>query len=251
MKPVCAIPSLPMARLHAERSRLPAAPTRPTSNAAGAQRSRGVSGRRGQRLPRPLARHVRARRTRRYSARQGATAPPPAQPAATRHGHATTLSKRLRTAAHLLGANLGTRIITIHWGGFDTHTNQLAARTSSSRSSRARSARSRPTSKARGIDQRVATLVFSEFGRRVKETPERRGRQGRGHRPRRGRPDAGDGHAASRAASRPTGRAATRQPTCVPARTTPARATCKVPTDFRSVYMAVIEEWLGGDDPEA
>ena len=28
----------------------------------------------------------------------------------------------LKTAATLLAANLGTRIITIHWGGFDTHT---------------------------------------------------------------------------------------------------------------------------------
>ena len=41
-----------------------------------------------------------------------------------------TLSTRLRTAAHLLGANLGTRIITIHWGGFDTHTNQLTGQDS-------------------------------------------------------------------------------------------------------------------------
>ena len=38
-----------------------------------------------------------------------------------------TLGNRLRLAAHLLAANLGTRIITIHWGGFDTHSGQLAS----------------------------------------------------------------------------------------------------------------------------
>ena len=38
-----------------------------------------------------------------------------------------TLGTRLKTAATLLAANLGTRVITIHWGGFDTHTGQIAA----------------------------------------------------------------------------------------------------------------------------
>ena len=37
------------------------------------------------------------------------------------------LGTKLRTAATLLWANLGTRVITIHWGGFDTHTGQLGS----------------------------------------------------------------------------------------------------------------------------
>ena len=41
--------------------------------------------------------------------------------------NANTLSVRLRTAAYLLKSLPGTRIITIHWGGFDTHTNQITS----------------------------------------------------------------------------------------------------------------------------
>ena len=47
-------------------------------------------------------------------------------PANPLYPNTSTLSTRLRTAAHLLAANLGTRVITIHWGSFDTHTGQLA-----------------------------------------------------------------------------------------------------------------------------
>jgi uncharacterized protein (DUF1501 family) len=40
--------------------------------------------------------------------------------------NANTLSKRLQTAAYLID-KLGTQIVTIHWGGFDTHTGQIAS----------------------------------------------------------------------------------------------------------------------------
>ena len=80
-----------------------------------------------------------------------------------------TLSTRLRTAAHLLAANLGTRIITIHWGSFDTHTGQLAGQDRQlAELSRALGAFKADLT-ARGIEQNVCTLVFSEFGRRVRE----------------------------------------------------------------------------------
>ena len=68
----------------------------------------------------------------------GAYAPPAGSyPTTARRPTLTTLSKRLQMAAHMIDV-LGTQIITIHWGGFDTHTGQLVARTGSSRSSRAR-----------------------------------------------------------------------------------------------------------------
>ena len=63
----------------------------------------------------------------------------------------------------------GTRVITIHWGGFDTHTGQLASQDRQLiELSRALGAFKADLT-ARGIEHRVSTLVFSEFGRRVRE----------------------------------------------------------------------------------
>ena len=31
----------------------------------------------------------------------------------------------------------------------------------------------------------------------------------------------------------------------------PNQGNLQVPTDFRSVYMSVLKDWLGGDDPES
>src|SRR5262249_58801191 len=79
------------------------------------------------------------------------------------------LSTRLKLAAHLLAANLGTRIITIHWGGFDTHSDQIAGQDPQLKElSRALGAFKADLT-TRGIEDKVCTLVFSEFGRRVEE----------------------------------------------------------------------------------
>jgi uncharacterized protein (DUF1501 family) len=163
--------------------------------------------------------------------------------------NASTLSTRLRLAAHLLSANLGTRIITIHWGGFDTHTNQIAAQDKQlAELSRALGA-FRADLLSRGIEQRVATLVFSEFGRRVKETPNSAADV----------KDAGTDHGAGglmlAMGSGVRGGFASEWPGCAPNQlvpiNNPGQGNLKVPTDFRSVYKAVIEEWLGDPDPQA
>ncbi len=170
----------------------------------------------------------------------------PANPAYPSTG---TLSSRLRMAAHLLAANLGTRVITIHWGGFDTHTNQLTAQDKQlAELSRALGAFQADLT-ARGIDQRVATLVFSEFGRRVRETPESTA----------GANDAGTDHGAGglmlAMGSGVRGGFAADWPGCRPQDLVPAnnaaQGNLQVPTDYRSVYKAVVEEWLGDDDPQA
>jgi uncharacterized protein (DUF1501 family) len=172
-----------------------------------------------------------------------------AAPANALYPNSGTLSSRLRMAAHLLAANLGTRIITIHWGGFDTHTNQLGAQDKQlAELSRALGAFQADLT-ARGIDGRVATLVFSEFGRRVKETPDSTPGAG----------DAGTDHGAGglmlAMGTGVRGGFAADWPGCrpqdlVPANN-PAQGNLQVPTDFRSVFKAVIEEWLGDDDPAA
>src|SRR5215813_9520534 len=91
---------------------------------------------------------------------------PPANP---NYPNTGTLSTRLKLAAHLLAANLGTRIVTIHWGGFDTHSDQLKSQDAQLMElSRALGAFKADLT-ARGIEDRVSTLVLSEFGRRAAE----------------------------------------------------------------------------------
>ena len=77
------------------------------------------------------------------------------------------LSTRLQLAAILLSANLGVKVITIDWGSLDTHGNQLASQDPQLVTLSRALAAFRDDLVARGIEGRVMTVVFSEFGRRV------------------------------------------------------------------------------------
>jgi uncharacterized protein (DUF1501 family) len=155
-----------------------------------------------------------------------------------------TLGNRLRTAAHLLAANLGTRVITIHWGGFDTHTGQIASQDRQLIEFSRALAAFRADLVRLGIEQRVATLVFSEFGRRVKEN-------GTGT-------EAGTDHGAGglmfAMGSAVRGGFASYWPGCETAERTPAnenQGNLQVPTDYRSVYYSVLAEWLDEQNPQS
>jgi uncharacterized protein (DUF1501 family) len=144
------------------------------------------------------------------------------------------LSQRLQLAAHLFH-NLGTRIVTIHWGGFDTHSGQIAGQDAQLKVFSAALAAFQADLVQRGIDGRVATLVFSEFGRRVGENA-----------------SAGTDHGAGglmlALGTGVKGGLAAQWPGCQPGQL--VGGNLAVPTDFRSVYAAVVGEWLG-DDPQA
>jgi uncharacterized protein (DUF1501 family) len=154
------------------------------------------------------------------------------------------LGNKLKIAAHLLAANLGTRVITIHWGGFDTHTGQLASQDRQLiEFSRALSA-FRADLVRLGIEQRVATLVFSEFGRRVREN-------GSGT-------EAGTDHGAGglmfAMGSAVRGGFASDWPGCEVSERTPQnenQGNLQVPTDYRSVYYSVLAEWLDEQNPQS
>lgn len=236
-KPVCAIPSLPMSgfthgqstfggtntNLNAPINDLARLPTDPGN--AYLARSRGTYG---------LA-HTTYERIKTLNA----VASPIAYP------NTGTLSARLRTAAILLAANLGTRIITIHWGGFDTHTGQLAAQDKQMAEFSRALAAFRADLQARGIEQRVATLAFSEFGRRVREN-------GVGT-------EAGTDHGAGglmfAMGSGVRGGFAADWPGCELNELVPTnnagQGNLKVPTDYRSVYKAVLDEWLGEENSQS
>jgi uncharacterized protein (DUF1501 family) len=141
------------------------------------------------------------------------------------------LASKLKMAAQLLGANLGTRIVTIHWGSLDTHGGQISAQDPQLvQLSRCLGAFKADLA-TRGIEQNVTTLVFSEFGRRVAENAS-------------GGTDHGAGGLMMASGSGVKGGFAAPFPGLG---TLDSVGDLLVPTDFRSVYQAVINEWLGGD----
>ena len=94
----------------------------------------------------------------------------------------------------------------------------------------------------------MTALVFSEFGRRVKETPDTTDTS----------KDAGTDHGAGglmlALGNKVKGGLASEWPGCRPADLVPlgtnpygyhAQGNLKVPTDFRSVYLSVLQDWLG------
>ena len=236
-KPVCAIPSLPMSGFTHSQSSFGGTNTNLNTQVrdlaalqAGAgnaylSRSRGTYG---------LAYNT-------YERIQTLTT----TPTTAVYPNNSTLSARLKTAATLLAANLGTRVITIHWGGFDTHTGQLVAQDRQMAEFSRALAAFRADLQQRGIEQRVATLAFSEFGRRVREN-------GTGT-------EAGTDHGAGglmfAMGSGVRGGFAADWPGCeinelVPTNN-PGQGNLKVPTDYRSVYKAVLDEWLGEENSQS
>ena len=81
---------------------------------------------------------------------------------------ASSLSDRLKTAATLLSANLGVKVVTITGAGL-TRTASRPRHGPADRDPVPGARRVRTTSPPRGIEQRVVTVVFTEFGRRVGE----------------------------------------------------------------------------------
>ena len=77
------------------------------------------------------------------------------------------LADQLQLAATLLSANLGTRVITIDWGSFDTHGQEVASQDPQLAELSQCLAAFKADLQNRGVEQNVVTLAYSEFGRRV------------------------------------------------------------------------------------
>ncbi|MGD9694142.1 MAG: DUF1501 domain-containing protein [Thermoleophilia bacterium] len=141
----------------------------------------------------------------------------------------SNLSQRLQLAATLLGANLGVKVVTIDWGSFDTHGNQLGSQDPQLTTLSRALAAFQADLVARGIEGRVMTVVFSEFGRRVASN------------------NTGTDHGAGglMMAMGSGVRGGLRGE--FPGLATLDRGDLRVTTDFRAVYSAIVAEWLGGD----
>lgn len=91
------------------------------------------------------------------------------------------LARELRLVAQLIRGGFGTRIFHVQLGGFDTHAGQAPIHAALlEQLSGALTAFQRDLA-ASGQADRVATLVFSEFGRRVQENGSRGTDHGRGN----------------------------------------------------------------------
>ena len=140
----------------------------------------------------------------------------------------TGLARRLKTVAQLIDAGLSTRIYYLDLDGFDTHANQAAAHAALlGELSGAVSAFTRDLDQ-HGHGQRAMLMTFSEFGRRVHEN----GSQGTDH-----------GAAAPMFLA--GGKVKPGLLGKYPSLTDLDEGDLKFTTDFRSIYAAVLEQWLG------
>ncbi len=161
---------------------------------------------------------------------RGRNAPHATSPAA--YPADSYLAEQLRLASILLGANLGTRIVTIHWGGFDTHSDQKQYQDPQMRELSLCLQAFKDDLTGRGVEDKVATMCFSEFGRRMEETDSK----GTDH---------GAGGLMILSGSQVRGGQATEFPGCVTGALLDGNL--RPATDFRSVYQSVLTDWLGGD----
>lgn len=85
----------------------------------------------------------------------------------------TTLGQKLKNIATLIASGLATRIYYVSLDGFDTHSNQSEAHAGLLREFGDALAAFHDDLTAQELNQRVAVMAFSEFGRRVRENASR------------------------------------------------------------------------------
>lgn len=145
----------------------------------------------------------------------------------------TPLGSRLKLAAQLIDGGVGARLFYVSLDGFDTHAGQGGATgahaTLLQTVSDAVAAFYRDVA-ARGHGERVCVMTFSEFGRRAKEN----GSKGTDH---------GSGAPMFLVGGRVNAGLVGDHPSL----TKLEDGNLKHATDFRTVYAAVLNEWLGVD----
>lgn len=145
----------------------------------------------------------------------------------------TRLANRLKTCAQLIEAGLGARIFYVSIDGFDTHANQGAAQGAHanllSEVSGAITAFYKDLA-ARGHQDRLMVMTFSEFGRRAKEN----GSKGTDH---------GSGAPMFLVGGKVNAGVLGKHPDLNDLE----MGNLKFSTDFRQVYAGIMDNWLGVD----
>lgn len=141
---------------------------------------------------------------------------------------ATPIGRSLSLAAQIVGSNLGTKVLYVSHGSFDTHVNQTATQNNLlEQFSNAISAFYDDLA-AHGNDRRVLTLTFSEFGRRIAENAAR-----------------GTDHGEASPLFLIGGGVKGGLYGTTPDLADTNMGNLRYTTDFRSVYATVLERWLG------
>ncbi|RLT34639.1 MAG: DUF1501 domain-containing protein [Chloroflexi bacterium] len=143
----------------------------------------------------------------------------------------TALATALRTSAELITSNLGTGICYVSTGGFDSHSGQDNTQPALLRAVSEAVSAFYADLAARGMDQDVLTVMWTEFGRRVKEN----GSTGTDH---------GTATPLFVIGGGVTGGLYGETPSL---RNLDGNGDLKHSTDFRSVYATVLEQWFATD----
>jgi uncharacterized protein (DUF1501 family) len=140
---------------------------------------------------------------------------------------ATGLGRSLALAAQIVGSNLGTRVIYVEHGSFDTHVNQKATQNQLLMQFSNAVGAFYDDLGAHGNERRVLTLTFSEFGRRIEENGSR-----------------GTDHGEASPLFLIGGGVKGGIYGALPDLSATNMGNVRYTTDFRSVYATVLERWL-------
>ena len=141
---------------------------------------------------------------------------------------ATPLGRSLALAAQMIGSKIGTRVIYVAHGSFDTHINQKATQDRLLGEFSDAMAAFYSDLAAHGNDKRVLTMTFSEFGRRIEENASR-----------------GTDHGEASPLFLIGGGVKGGVYGSLPNLGQNNMGNLAFSTDFRSVYATVLERWLG------
>jgi uncharacterized protein (DUF1501 family) len=140
----------------------------------------------------------------------------------------TGLANRLKLAAQLIDADLGARIFYLSIDGFDTHASQALAHANLLREVSDAMTAFYKDMAARGHKDRVLLMTFSEFGRRARENGSK-----------------GTDHGSAAPMLLVGGQVKSGVVGDHPSLTKLEMGNLKHHTDFRQVYAAVLDRWLG------
>ena len=146
----------------------------------------------------------------------------------------TAISQSLKSAAQVMSAGLGTRVLYAQHGSFDTHSNELQSHAKLWQDASAAIADFTEDLKEQGLWEETLVLVWSEFGRRVRDN-------GTGC-------DHGSGGVAFVLGGSVEGGLYGQYPSLREADL--SEGDMAYTTDFRTTYATVLDRWLGLDpDP--
>jgi uncharacterized protein (DUF1501 family) len=140
------------------------------------------------------------------------------------------LAARLRLAAQLIDANLGARVFYVSIGGFDTHASQAPAHAQLMLQVGTAITAFYKDLAARGHKDRLLLMTFSEFGRRARENGSK-----------------GTDHGSAAPMFLVGGKVRAGAVGAHPSLTQLELGNLKHHTDFREVYAAILDRWLGVD----